>query len=206
MKNVSDVSACRRRVYRRKSYNDIKFHYDIHKSIREDEEESMNFIKFLDENFEKYICMVLISAMTVLIAVQVFMRYVMNNSLSWSEELARYIFIWLIYLGISYGAMIMRHIKIEAALYLYPKKLRPYIVILGDTLFCCFALYISYASYTNVVRINAMHQLSPGLGLPMSYVYAAPMVGFALTAFRQVQTICFRFKNLKQDEKEEPQW
>jgi TRAP-type C4-dicarboxylate transport system permease small subunit len=159
----------------------------------------MKILRFLNENFEKQICMVLISAMTVLIAVQVFMRYVLNNSLSWSEELARYIFIWLIYLGISYGATIMRHIRIEAALSLYPKRIRPYIVILGDVLFFLFAVYVSYVSYGNVVRIRIMGQDSPGLGLPMWCVYAAPMVGFALTAFRQLQTIHWRFKQLQQE-------
>ena len=64
----------------------------------------MKVLKWLDEYAEISICVALLSAMTLILAVQVFMRYVMGASLSWSEELARYLFIWLIYLGISFGA------------------------------------------------------------------------------------------------------
>ena len=78
----------------------------------------MKVLKWLDANLEKYLCVVLMSVMTLIIFIQVVARYVFQNSLSWSEELARYIFIWLVYLGISYGCQMRKHIKIDAALQL----------------------------------------------------------------------------------------
>lgn len=104
----------------------------------------MKLLKLLDEKFELSICITLMSIITVVLGIQVFMRYVMHASLSWSEELARYCFIWLVYIGISYGAKIMRHIKIDAGLYLFPKNARKYIVITGDVVFLLFALVIVY--------------------------------------------------------------
>ena len=74
------------------------------------------------------------SAIGLVLSFQVIMRYVFHSSLGWSEELARYMFVWLVFIGISYGAKVMRHIKIDAFLYLFPKLMRPYIVILGDVL------------------------------------------------------------------------
>ena len=60
-------------------------------------------LKFLNDYLEETICIILMSVMTIIIFIQVIMRYVMHNSLSWSEELARYCFIWLIYIGaVSY--------------------------------------------------------------------------------------------------------
>jgi len=102
----------------------------------------------------------------------------MRNSLVWSEELARYLFIWLIYIGISYGAKIMKHIKIEAALGLFPKKVRPVIVIIGDILFLGFSLFICAApdrfgaavsghAYTNVGHLCRSH------GRIYAYIYQA---------------------------------
>ncbi|MBY5985944.1 TRAP transporter small permease [Halomonas sp. DP5Y7-2] len=155
----------------------------------------MKVLKWFDQYAEISICVVLMSAMTLLLAVQVFMRYVMGESLSWSEELARYFFIWLIYLGISYGAREMRHIKIDAALKLFPRPARPWVVILGDVLFLVFALYVVWTSWTVIERQMMLGQTSPAIGVPMWIVYAAPCVGFALTTARQVQSICWRIKH-----------
>lgn len=160
----------------------------------------LKFLKVLDDKLELTICIILMSLMTLLIFVQVIMRYIMHNSLTWSEELARYLFIWLIYIGISYGAKIMKHIKIEAALGLFPKAVRSYVVIIGDILFLGFALFIAYTAYTLVVKQIGLGQQSPAIHMPMWIIYAAPMVGFALTSIRQIQTIVYRIKHLKKEE------
>ena len=154
----------------------------------------MKILKALDDKFELAICIILMSLMTVIIFIQVIMRYVMENSLVWSEELARYLFIWLIYMGISYGAKIMKHIKIEAALGLFPKKMRPYVVLLGDVLFLSFSVFIAYTAFTVVQKQLALGQTSPAMQMPMWIIYAAPMVGFTLTSIRQIQTIVYRVK------------
>lgn len=160
----------------------------------------MKLLKKLDENLEMYICIVLMSVMTILIFLQVVMRYVFQNSLTWSEEMARYIFIWLVYFGISYGARIRKHIKIEAALRLFPKKVRPIIVIIGDILFLVFAIYIVYGGGILVLKQFKLGQLSPAMHIPMWFLYSAPVVGFLFTAVRQIQAIIYRIGKLVRGE------
>lgn len=160
-------------------------------------------LKWLDEYLEMSICIILMSAMTLLVFVQVIMRYVFQNSLSWSEELARYLFIWLIYIGISYGCKIMKHIKIDAGLKLFPKKMRPLIVVLGDLLVLGFAIYIVITGYELILMQVRLHKVSPALQLPLQYVNAAPVAGFALAAVRQIQTIIYRIKSIKEGGAEE---
>ena len=75
------------------------------------------------------------------------MRYIFNNSLSWSEELARYLFIWMVYLAIGYAAKQRKHIKIDAALWLFPQRIRPYICIVGDIVVLLFSAFIIKTSY-----------------------------------------------------------
>ncbi len=162
----------------------------------------MKLIHWLDDKLEMTICIILMSILSVVLAIQVFFRYVMGDSLSWSEELSRYMFVWLVYIGIAYGCKVMRHIKIDAGLYLFPKDARKYVVIIGDVIFLCFALVIVYYAYGLVVKQIKIGQLSPAMQIPMWIVYAAPMVGFTLTAIRQFQTILFRIKHLKDKEKE----
>lgn len=157
-------------------------------------------LKWLDDNAEVFCCVILMSLMTLLVFVQVVMRYVFNNSLSWSEELARYVFIWLIYLGISYGCKLRKHIKIDAALYLFPKKVRPLVVILGDILFIVFACYIVYTGFLYAMEQPRYHMHSPALKIPFEYIYMSTVVGFGLTVFREVQTVIYRLKCLKNGE------
>ena len=164
----------------------------------------MKIIKLIDDYLEMSICVVLISIIAIVLGLQVFMRYVMQDSLSWSEELSRYLFVWLIYVGISYGAKIMRHIKIDASLYMFPKAYRAYIVIVGDILFLIFCLIVIYYSALLVNRQLLLNQTSPAIGMPMWILYAAPGVGFSLTAIRQIQTIIYRIKKAKENKDYDP--
>lgn len=165
-----------------------------------------NFFKLLDEKFELVACIVMMSLFTLLLFFQVVMRYAFNNSLTWTEELSRYLFIWLVYMGISYSAKQKQHIKVEALMNIFPKKARPYVVIVGDVLFLAFSILIVFAGSRLVYKEIVLKQKSPAMGIPMAIVYAAPVFGFALTAFRQIQVILFRCKHINdepEDSKEE---
>jgi TRAP-type C4-dicarboxylate transport system permease small subunit len=172
------------------------------RNYRRAEEEVVlkKILKWLDDNIELYICVFLMSFMTLLVFVQVVMRYVFNNSLSWSEELARYTFIWLIYIGISYGCKLRKHIKIDAALYLFPKKARPYVVLLGDILFIAFAVYITYTGFFYSMEQIRFDMRSAALKIPYQYIYMSTVVGFGLATIREIQTIIYRVKCLKNGE------
>ena len=87
-------------------------------------------------------------------------------------------FIWLIYLGISYGCKLRKHIKIDAALHLFPKKIQKYVVIIGDIFFFLFALYIVVTGFNYCVAQAAVGKASSALGIPFQYVYSATVVGF----------------------------
>ncbi len=152
-------------------------------------------LKWLDDNLEVYLCVILMSLMTVIIVIQVIARYVFRNSLSWSEELARYIFIWLIYLGISYGCKLRKHIKIDAALYLFPKAIRKYVVIIGDIIFLGFSAYIAYTGFSYAL---GQTRVSSALHIPFQVVYASTFVGFGLAIIRQIQAIAYRVKCIKE--------
>lgn len=54
----------------------------------------MKIIRWLDDNLEEALLIALLVMMTLLMGLQVFSRYILNASLSWSEELTRYLFIW----------------------------------------------------------------------------------------------------------------
>lgn len=67
---------------------------------------------------------VLIATMVVIVAAQVFMRYVLNSSIGWTDEVSRLIFVWSIFLGIPLGIKAGVHIGIEVVTARLPANLR----------------------------------------------------------------------------------
>ena len=59
-------------------------------------------LHWLDDKLEEFVIVMCLIAMTLIMGIQVFCRYVLGMSLSWSEELTRYLFIWSGFLSVSY--------------------------------------------------------------------------------------------------------
>jgi len=157
----------------------------------------MRVIKYLDDHIEEIFLIVLLTGMSLVIGLQVFMRYVMKSSLSWSEEIARYMFIWMVYIGISYGIKRERHVKIDAAVKLFPKKIQKYIFVLSDLIFLVFAIIIIIQSKNVAMTIFELGQISPGTGISMGYVYIAIPIGFTLVGIRLIQNVISKFRKIK---------
>jgi TRAP-type C4-dicarboxylate transport system permease small subunit len=146
-------------------------------------------LKFVDKHLEEVAVVLLLAIMSALVAVQIFMRYVMGASLAWSEELARYCFIWMTYLGISYAVRENAHIRVTIATDRLPYMLQPWVRILSHVVFGIFAGLVVYEGFFLVQKLFRFGQSSASLGLPMAYVYIAPVVGFGCVLFRLLQGI-----------------
>lgn len=146
----------------------------------------MKALKWLDDNLEASMLIFLSILTVVIVFVQVFMRYVMGSSLVWSEELARYAFIWMIYIGVSYGVKRKAHISVDIADLIFHKKGQFVLSIIASIAFLFFAVVISYYTFSVMMDIN---RTSPAMAISMKWVYAAPVVGMALTAIRVIQNI-----------------
>lgn len=161
----------------------------------------LKVLRWLDDNFEKYILFVLSAIMVSVIFIQVFMRYVMSNSLSWSEELARYCFIWLIYIGISYAVKHHRHIKVDAALILFKDKTKIYFSLISNFLFLVFCVYVVFYGYGIASQLLMFGQTTPALQIPTGVVYLAPPVGMGLAGIRLIQNIIGNIISIKNFDK-----
>ncbi|GAB7079420.1 TRAP transporter small permease [Megalodesulfovibrio paquesii] len=158
----------------------------------------MRALKFLDAYFEEIIVITMLSGMTFLVGLQVIMRYVMQNSLSWSEELSRYMFIWLVNIGISYGVRTKRHISVDVLNTILPRNKAAYLSIIADLLFLCFALIVIFNGADVAQRIMKTGQASPALEIPMCFVYGALPVGFSLVCIRLVQSMVIKIGLIRQ--------
>jgi TRAP-type C4-dicarboxylate transport system permease small subunit len=129
-----------------------------------------------------------IFAAIVLIAlVQVFSRYALNYSLSWSEEAQIFGHIWIVFLGIPIAYRRGAHLYIETLCDLLPRRPRALFNLTIELTWAAFALSLMILG-AMVARVAHL-QSSPGLELPMSYPYSGMVVGGAylmLVALRRL--------------------
>ena len=152
-------------------------------------------LKWLDDSFEPFFIVILLFSMSIIIVLQVFMRYVMQSALPWSEEIARYMFIYLMYLGISYGVRRNRHLRVSAFVNLFKGSGKKILVILADVLFLIFAVMVVMKSSDVVAMQRRLGQITASIGMPMSYVYTGVPIGFGLATIRLIQNIIYKIKH-----------
>lgn len=163
----------------------------------------MKFISWLDKYLEELFLSLSLISMVVIMGLQVFMRYVMNNSLAWPEELSRYIFIWFAFIGVSYAVRKNAHLRIDILLNYVSEKLKKLIETISDVIFIGFAVIVLIGGINVFNSLLSTMQTSPGLGLPMAFVYLSLPIGFGLTIIRLIQSIVKRFRG-QEKEREEP--
>lgn len=157
----------------------------------------MGLLHKVDEHLEEYLLSAILSTAVVLITVQVFMRYVLQASPSWTEELARYLFIWMVYIGISYGVKKQRHIKVDAIMLVLSDKAQKYLVIASNLLFIVFCLVIIHQGTAVAIKLFTFGQTSPALSIPMGYIYLASPIGLSLSIIRLIQNIVLQIREIK---------
>lgn len=99
----------------------------------------MKILKLIDDSFEKVLCAILFTAMVLCIVWQLIMRWTGGN-LSWTEEAARYIFIWLAWIGMSEAVRQRKHIKVEFATAVAKGAGRLFFDLLSNVAFIIFCV------------------------------------------------------------------
>lgn len=151
-------------------------------------------LSWIDEYLEEVLLAAALAAMAVLMGVQVFCRYVLGASLSWSEELTRYIFIWAGFLSVSYCTKKCISIKIEQFVALFPRRGKAVFKVVNHTFELILFVYLLPFAWKYLMSAVENGQTSPAMGIPMYLVQAAPLVGFALSAIRVLQRWIAEFK------------
>jgi len=155
---------------------------DVHLIIAKDEE------VVIEHHPEDWIAFALFWSLAFIVFLQFFTRYILNDSLSWTEEIARYGLMSLAFIG---GAVVTRkksHIAVELLSNLMkPGPLRSALLALVDFVTLGFMALLAYFSMTIIERMQA--QTMTVFDLPMSYVYGGVAFGCFLMLFRQIVTV-----------------
>jgi len=120
----------------------------------------------------------LVVIMTVVVFLQVVYRYVLAQPLHWSEELARYLFVWISILGAALGVQKRGHFGMDFFYRMLPDKGRRLLLFMIYLLMGVVILVLLIQGIALVQKTTA--QQSPAMEISMGWAYACLPVGGAL--------------------------
>lgn len=99
--------------------------------------------KTINDNFERWCMMLLFVVLFIIVMAGIISRVVFNSPFSWTEEAARLAFIWLVFMGISYGTKYDKHINVTIVLDKMPKKVSAAFTIFWDIVALAVFVWVS---------------------------------------------------------------
>ena len=153
--------------------------------------------------FEEIFLVATLALMVVLIFGQVVGRYIFQSAPSWTEELARYLHIYQVWIGSSYAVKIREHIKIDAFINLFQGVTRKIIDSIALIIWFSLALFLAIFGTTLIIDTMNFGQVSPAIEIPMWIPMAALPLGTIGMSIRLVQQFILVWKNNTPKESEE---
>ena len=155
----------------------------------------MKFIHWLNDNFEKYVCVAIFMIFTAFMAINVVMRYFFKSAIPWASDLVLFLFVWFVWFAISFGFKAGSHVNVTAVTGLLPKKVQKILSVL------CYLVALAGFAYIFIFGIRLLFDNSVvgkyGLLIkyPMWSLYLATPVGAACSIVRIVQILVHLIRN-----------
>ena len=134
------------------------------------------------DRLEDFVLVTMFGGMVAVIFYQVIMRYVFNNSSVWSEELGRFLFVWITWIGISIGARRLEHIKVMMLVDKMPFKASRAVNIFAEFVVIAVCAITAYYSYSLMLSQN--HVSFAAIKISMTWGYLAVFLGCVIMCLR----------------------
>lgn len=158
----------------------------------------MQKIKTHVDNVVKWVLVVIMGAMVINVLWQVFTRFIMQDPSSYTEELARYMLIWIGILGASYVAGQKMHLAIDLLSTKLSGRAKIYLDIFIESCVFIFALVVMVIGGFRLVIITlSLNQISAALQIPLGYIYSVLPISGLLILFYSSNFILNGFGELK---------
>ncbi len=124
---------------------------------------------------------------------QFFTRYVLNNSAAWTEEIARYLLIAVVFTGATLGVIKNNHIQVDFFYKFMPHPVARGMATLVDVLRTAFFAAAAVLTVMMMLKLGSNSRMTM-VDLPMNWVYGVCLLGFAAMAVRSVQVALFHHR------------
>ena len=142
------------------------------------------------DRFLGWTLVVIMSLMVVNVLWQVFSRFVLGDPSSYTEELARYLMIWIGVLGAAYVSGKNKHVAIDYFSIKFSEKNQIKVKVFVKWLIMIFAFFAFVIGGSRLVYITyVLEQLSPALQIPLAFVYLVIPISGVLIAYYKILEI-----------------
>lgn len=145
------------------------------------------YVKLFLNNFELVFASLCVTTTTLLVLMNVFLRYFMNTGIYWSEEVATMCFVWCIFVGSASAYKNGAHLGVDILVKKLPKWSRAIVKILVDILLIAINGYILYLS---IKFVSTSYQKPTAvLAISSAWVSSSLIVGFGLTTIYAIRDL-----------------
>ncbi|MCK6208781.1 TRAP transporter small permease [Bacillus infantis] len=139
------------------------------------------------------IIVTILAGMVGLVFLNVVMRYVFDSGITWSEEMARYMFVWIVFLGAVVAAKEKGHLGVDILTSNVPRTVQKVLSLIANTL-VIFVLVLFIDGLWKMMNLNQMVS-GPATGIPVAFFYLAGLVASVLmiiiSAYQTIQFVFF---------------
>lgn len=156
-----------------------------------------DFLKRLDENAERWLLLVFYALVVITILMEVVRRFVLSYSSIWGEEIARYAFIYLVWIGAAAAIKQRAHLRIDVVMHALPNRGKAAVYLFSDLCTLGLVLLTLYWSLDSIATSLKFGSVTHGLRISLAWFLAAIPFGFSLMIIRLAQSIWRDIGDLK---------
>ncbi|ATF19171.1 TRAP transporter small permease [Phaeobacter gallaeciensis] len=157
----------------------------------------MHILRTIDKNAERWLLLTFYVMLVITMAVEVIRRELFAYSSIWGEEIVRYSFIYLAWIGAAAAVKERAHIRIDVLMHYLGPRPKALLYIFGDLVMFVVAIVALYWSFETVLVSAKFGSVSHGLRISMVWFLMAVPAGFALMVWRLLQSFLRDWRSLR---------
>lgn len=142
--------------------------------------------------WEDWLALTLFWVLAVVVFIQFFTRYALNDSAGWTEEIARYLLICTVFVGASISVRKNNHVQVDVFYQFMPRLMARGLSTAVDVIRICFFGYAAWLTFVLTGKIG--RQQMAIIDWPIGLIYAFVLLGFSMMSFRAVQVALLNWR------------
>ena len=155
------------------------------------------YLKLIDQNAERWALLVFYVMVVITMAIEVLRRELFAYSSIWGEEMVRYSFIYLAWIGAAAAVKERAHIRIDVIMHYLGRRTKALVYMFGDVVMLGVALIALFYSFETVMVSYKFGSVTHGLRVSMVWFLMAVPTGFALVSLRLIQSFLRDLRDLR---------